>query len=113
MNPFSKQPNSPQPKPLSLATKLKLLLSANSTFKYITQPNMKLKGSWKTSLFGATGLVTLVYNVSSMLMDGDPMTNPDWSVVLPLALSGIAALFAKDANVSNAPMPMPTAAKVE
>ena len=67
---------------------------------------MKLPASWKTSMFGASGLLVLVVNTVSMLMDGDPKTNPDWSVTLPLLFSGVAALFAKDADVSNAAHPV-------
>lgn len=100
------------PPPLTIFTKLKLALAIRRTLKSIPKP-MKLHGSWKTSLFGAGGLATIVFNVASMLLDDNPATNPDWSIILPLLMTSIGALFAKDANVSNAQHPLQTAAKVE
>lgn len=67
---------------------------------------MKLNGSWRTSMFGAGGLATLWFNVIAMLSDGNPATNPDWSVVLSATFIGVGALFAKDAVVSNAAHPV-------
>lgn len=57
--------------------------------------------NWKTSFFGAGGLLVIIANVASMLLDGNPDTNPDWSVVFAAAMPSIAALFARDANVTS------------
>lgn len=57
-------------------------------------------------MFGAGGLLTIWFNVISMLADGNPQTNPDWSVVLSATFIGVGALFAKDAVVSNAANPV-------
>lgn len=62
-------------------------------------------GSWKTTLIGSGGLLVAVGNVMNMLFDGDPKTNPDWSIYLPLIASLAANLFSKDADVTNAPHP--------
>lgn len=72
-----------------------------------------IKGSWKTSLFGAGGLLTIWLNVANMLMDNNPATNPDWGMVITATFLGISTMFAKDSNVSNAPHPMKEAESVK
>ena len=58
--------------------------------------------SWKTTLFGAGGLGTLiVMGVIQPLMDGDPATNPQWSIVIPGLFTALIGLFAKDSNVTG------------
>jgi hypothetical protein len=57
--------------------------------------------SWKTTLFGAGGLVTIVANIASVMLDGDPKTVVDWGVTIPAISVCIATLFAKDFNVSG------------
>ena len=59
------------------------------------------KASWKTTLFGAGGLVIVLANVASMLLDGDPATNPDWGVTFAAVMPSIAALFARDNDVTS------------
>ena len=73
---------------------------------------MKLPASWKTSATGIIGLIVLIGNVANMLLDDNPATNPDWSLVIPALLAGIGSLFAKDYNATNSPLPMPTAETV-
>ncbi len=62
---------------------------------------MKTKASWKTSLFGTGGILVIVVNVAAMLLDDNPNTNPDWSVVFAALMPSIAALFARDNNVTS------------
>jgi hypothetical protein len=57
--------------------------------------------NWRTSLFGTGGLVIIAANVISMLFDGNPATNPDWSVTFAAAMPAIAVLFARDSNVTS------------
>lgn len=88
---------------LTLIDKIKI---ANQSRKLIHQiKTMKIHGSWRSSLFGVGGLATILFNVASMLLDGDPNTNPDWSVTIPAIITAAALLFTKDANVSNASHP--------
>lgn len=94
----------------STLDKITLAFKAKKLLNQIKDKPMK--GSWKTSLFGAGGLATIAFNVASMLLDNDPNTNPDWSVTITATLLAISALFAKDANVSNAPHPITTAKPV-
>lgn len=89
----------------------KVAILFKKTFNSIPKP-MKLKKSWITSLFGASGLATIAYNTLSMVFDADPLTNPDWSVVISQSIVAFGLLFAKDFNQSNAAHPMETSKPV-
>jgi len=60
--------------------------------------------NYRTSLFGTGGILIIVANVASMLLDGDPTTNPDWSVTFAALMPSIAALFSRDAKVTSKAM---------
>lgn len=60
--------------------------------------------NYRTSLFGTGGILIIVANVASMLLDGDPTTNPDWSVTFAALMPSIAALFSRDAKVTSKDM---------
>ena len=57
--------------------------------------------SWKTTVFGAGGLVTIAATIASALLDGDPKTVVDWGVTVPMIAACIATMLAKDFNVSG------------
>jgi len=57
--------------------------------------------SWKTTLFGAGGIATVLFSAVAALLDGDPATNPDWNLVLGAVLPAIGLLFARDNNVTS------------
>jgi len=61
--------------------------------------------SWKTTVFGAGGLLTVVAAAVSALFDGDPLTNPDWTAVIAGAAACIGLIFAKDSNVTGGTTP--------
>ncbi len=73
---------------------------------------MKLNPSWKTTLFGTGGLVATLVVAGLTLLDGNPLTNPDYAALLPALIASLGLLFAKDSNVSNAPHPMKEASPV-
>lgn len=89
------------PKKIGLIGKVKLVKQAVTLYKTATSPTMKISGSWKTTVFGAGGLGTIAWNVASMLLDGNPATNPDWSVVIFSTLSSLGLLFARDNDKSS------------
>jgi hypothetical protein len=89
------------PKKIGILGKVKITKQVVNLYKTATSPTMKIQGSWKTTLFGAGGLATIAFNLASMYLDGDPATNPDWSVFLPAILASTAALFARDNNKSS------------
>lgn len=100
------------PKSLTTWGKLKLVLQARKLIHQIPRP-MKINGSWKTTLFGTGGIVIVLINAGLQLVDGNPATNPDWLATFSALMPSIAALFAKDSNVSNAPHPTAKALPVE
>jgi hypothetical protein len=57
--------------------------------------------SWRTTLFGAGGLITILVNAINPLLDGDPATNPDWPSVITAASLAIGLLFARDNKVTS------------
>jgi hypothetical protein len=57
--------------------------------------------SWKTTAAGVGALVTVAGTTLNQLLDGNPATNPDWNVVLPVLFTGLIGLFARDNNVSS------------
>lgn len=58
--------------------------------------------NWKTSLAGIAAVITVIANVAVMLLDGNPATNPDWSLVIPAVLGGLGLTAARD-NTPSVP----------
>lgn len=58
--------------------------------------------SWKTTTTGlgaiAAALVTLVLNP---LMDNDPVTVPNWNAFVPIVITALMGLFARDDDKSS------------
>ena len=57
--------------------------------------------SWKTSLFGAGGIVTVIAATASAYFDADPTTNPDWGAVAGVIMAALGLFFARDNNVTS------------
>ena len=62
---------------------------------------MLMNGSWRTTVFGAGGLLTIILTTVNAIMDTDPMTNPDWGAVAGALAACIGLLFARDNKVSS------------
>ena len=63
---------------------------------------MKFMGaSWKSSLLGSGGLVTVWGMAVSQLSDGDPTTNPAWGVIIPLTFTSLIGLVTRDNGVTS------------
>ena len=60
-----------------------------------------MKASWRTSVFGAGGLLYLVGMALTALFDGKPETNPDWGALVAAGSACAGLLFARDNNVSS------------
>jgi hypothetical protein len=89
-------------KKISPIQKLKMVFQARSVYTQAKSNNYSMNAkSVKTTVFGASGFLVIASNVVSMIFDGNPDTNPDWSVIIPLAISNIGLLFAKDFNASH------------
>lgn len=61
-----------------------------------------MKKSWKTTLFGAGGLITVWVAVLCAVFDGDPSTVPDYTTAITITLPALGLLFARDNSVSSA-----------
>lgn len=61
-----------------------------------------MKKSWKTTLFGAGGLIGIWTPVLCALLDGEVSTVPDYTTAITLSLPALGLLFARDNSVSSA-----------
>lgn len=57
--------------------------------------------SWRTTIFGAGGVLAVLVSALQSLFDGNPQTNPDWNMVVAACLPAIGLLFARDHGVSS------------
>jgi len=57
--------------------------------------------NWKTTLCGVCIVLGVLSQVLLMTLDGDAETNPQWELVVPEILAGIALIFARDADKSS------------
>lgn len=89
------------PKKMGVIQKVKLASQALKTYKTVTSKDMKLSGSWKSTVFGAGGLGAALFNIASMLFDDNPNTNPDWGVYLPIIFASAVGLFTRDNDKSS------------
>lgn len=55
-----------------------------------------MKKSPRTTAGGIAALVALIASAVNLMMDGDPATNPDWSVIVPAAIGFGSLIFARD-----------------
>ena len=55
-----------------------------------------MKGSWKTTTCGVAAILAAVANAVVALTDGNPATNPEWTVVLAAIMAGVGLLKARD-----------------
>lgn len=61
----------------------------------------KMKGSWTTKLAGGLSLITLIGNAAIMIFDGNPATNPDWSIFFPAIVTAWGVVTARQNTVSS------------
>lgn len=57
--------------------------------------------SWKTTLAGIMGFITLAWSQLQFLIDTDPTTNPEWNIVIGAFMALLTGLFARDNDVSS------------
>lgn len=60
-----------------------------------------LTKSPKTTGAGIAALLALAAGAAGLLLDGDPATSPQWSLIVPEALAILGLIFARDHNVSS------------
>lgn len=57
--------------------------------------------SRKTSIAGMLTVLGAVFSAIGLMMDGDPVTNPDWMAVAAAVIAGLGLIFARDADKSS------------
>lgn len=57
--------------------------------------------SWKTTAAGVGGLMAVIGSTLNQLLDGNPATNPDWNLALPIFFTSLIGIFARDNGVSS------------
>lgn len=71
--------------------------------------------SWRTTSAGILGALALIFTALSAMLDGNPETIPQWEVVIPVFITQLGLLFARDNKVTStqagAEPPTPTANK--
>ena len=61
-----------------------------------------MMSSPKTTLAGVGASLVAVGAAMSAMFDADPLTVPQWDVVIAAILAGIGLIFAKDSKASSA-----------
>lgn len=59
------------------------------------------KGSWKTTVAGICSIVVAGATALGALLDADPATVPDWSVVVAAVVAGMGLISARDNKVTS------------
>ena len=57
--------------------------------------------SWKTSTAAITTIVAAISGAIKYMVDGDPATNPDWSLIMPQIIAAVGLLCARDNNKTS------------
>lgn len=60
-----------------------------------------MKKSWKTTAGGVGAILAAVGGAVSLMFDGNPNTNPDWTSVIAAVTAGFGLIFARDNSVSS------------
>lgn len=57
--------------------------------------------SWKTTVTGLLQFLVILWAEIQFLLDTDPLTNPDWSLIAASLFAFIGLLTARDNDVSS------------
>lgn len=60
--------------------------------------------NWKTTVFGTGGIVTALVDIVSNFATGTP-DKINWTIDIPIIMTGLGLLFAKDGNVTGGTVP--------
>lgn len=60
-----------------------------------------IRSSWRTSSLGIITIISAVCGVASLLLDGVPTTNPDWTTTIASVMAGIGLITARDNKVTS------------
>ena len=54
--------------------------------------------SWKTTTIAVLLALNAIGTAAVAMLDSDPLTNPDWNLVVTLIIAALGMAFAKDAD---------------
>lgn len=57
--------------------------------------------SWKTTFLGIGTIIMALIGASMSLLDGNPATNPDWTIIIAALTAGWGLIQAKDKGVTG------------
>jgi hypothetical protein len=57
--------------------------------------------SWKTTVTGILVAASAWIEAIQKILDSDPATNPDWTIVFALTLAAIGLIFSRDADKTS------------
>lgn len=57
--------------------------------------------SWKTTTIAILLALDAILHGAMGVLDNDPATNPDWALIMPLLITALGLLFARDSNKSS------------
>lgn len=57
--------------------------------------------SWRTTAAAVAGLLVLLGNAATALLDSDPATMPNWDAIFVMGAPLVGLLFARDNSVSS------------
>lgn len=57
--------------------------------------------SWKTTVTGIVAVLSAVTAAATLLLDGNPTTNPDWTSTIAAVSAGLGLIFARDNKVTS------------
>lgn len=60
-----------------------------------------MQSSWRTTGFGIATIVAALAGAAKAFLDGDPMTNPDWTTLIAALTAGVGLIKAKDHSVKE------------
>ena len=57
--------------------------------------------NWKTTVAGILAAVVAIADGAAQLLDGNPLTNPDYTLIIAAVIAAIGLIFARDATVTS------------
>lgn len=57
--------------------------------------------SWKTTAAGVSAVIAALAGAATLLFDGKPETNPDWTALIAAVTAGVGLVMARDNDKSS------------
>ena len=60
-----------------------------------------MNGSWQTKMMGLASILAAISSALTAMFDGNPATNPDWSLVAAAITAGVGNFLSRQNNVTS------------